>query len=143
MAMQGPRSENEDAIISEINITPMVDVMLVLLVIFMVTAPAIFTPAIEIDVPEAATGENVGEKEMSVLIDRDGKWYLNGKAIDRDALQNEVRAYVKSGKDPVVLVGADQQTAHREVIAVLDLLRAEGVTKFAINTAPHAPAKAP
>lgn len=143
MAMQGPRSEGDESIISEINITPMVDVMLVLLVIFMVTAPAIFTPAIEIDVPEAATGENVGEKEMSVLIDRDGKWYLNGKSIDREALQTEVRSYVKSGKDPVVLVGADQQTAHREVISVLDLLRAEGVTKFAINTAPPAPAPNP
>ena len=143
MAMQGPRSEGDESIISEINITPMVDVMLVLLVIFMVTAPAIFTPAIEIDVPEAATGENVGEKEMSVLIDRDGKWYLNGKSIDREALQTEVRSYVKSGKDPVVLVGADQQTAHREVISVLDLLRAEGVTKFAINTAPPVPAQNP
>ena len=141
MAMQGPRPDGDDAIISEINITPMVDVMLVLLVIFMVTAPAIFTPAIEIDVPEAATGENVGEQEMSVLIDREGKWYLNGKAIEREGLQSEMRAFVKSGKDPVVLVGADQQTAHREVIAVLDLLRAEGVTKFAINTAPPSPTK--
>ena len=127
-------SEDDGGIISEINITPMVDIMLVLLIIFMVTAPAMFTPGIELEMPEAKTAEVVAQQEMGLLIDRDGGLYLNGKLIDYTQLETNINELLTDGKEPVVLVGADQLTPHKYVVQALDFLRDKGVFKFAIQT---------
>lgn len=129
-------NNNNDELITGINITPMVDVMLVLLVIFMVTAPAMLVSAIKVELPSAKTAEAVRERDMGVVIDKEGIWYLNGTKIERKALGARLLKLIASGVDPVVLVSADRATTHGEVIALLDYLRQNGVTKFAINTAP-------
>jgi len=132
----GFSSHNDEELITGINVTPMVDVMLVLLVIFMVTAPAMLLPAIKVELPSAKTAETAGEQEMGVVIDRQGNWFLNGEKVERAALGAHLLELIRTGVDPVVLVSADRQTSHGEVVGLLDYLRENGVTKFAINTAP-------
>lgn len=136
MAMQSGAGGEDGGLITEINVTPMVDIMLVLLVIFMVTAPAMLLPSIKVELPEARTTESISEQEMGVVIDRDGKWYLNGEEVDRDSLQRKIADLISAGVDPVVLVSADRQVEHGVFVGLLDFLRAHGVGKFAINTAP-------
>lgn len=134
MGMGAPKGTEEGALISEINITPMVDVMLVLLIIFMVTAPAMFMPAIDLEMPEAATAENQDSQEFGVLVDRSGQWYLNGKPTTKDGLVAAVEKARANNQDPVVLVGADRKVPYEQIMELLDFLRENGVFKFALNT---------
>lgn len=129
-------SSSDDELITSINITPLVDVVLVLLIILMVTATAIVSQTVPLDLPKAATGEPTSTV-LAISITSSGELFLDGDAIERDALRAKVRE-ARSGEDDVrALVAADGATPHRNIVSVLDLLRSEQVTQFAINVAPE------
>ena len=79
--MKGPDfSDNDDQkIVSEINVTPLVDIMLVLLIIFMLVSTFVAKQAIEVDLPHAATGKEIERKTLSILVSQGGDYYLSGK----------------------------------------------------------------
>ncbi len=120
-------------LITEINVTPLVDIMLVLLIIFMVTTTVVVRDAIEVKLPEAATGEPRKVSLLAIIVDERGRMALNG----RQAGEPEVRAFIrrerKKGVSLEAVIAADKSVAHGRVVRVIDLLRAEGVVKFAIN----------
>lgn len=132
--------DEEDAI-TDINITPFVDIILVVLIIFMVTTTTIVERSIKVELPDAATGESVS-KDVSVAIQMlaDRTLTLDGAAITWEAL----RAFIRSeraktkadGAELICLIGADKNVPHGEVVQIIDLVRQEGVTKFAINIQP-------
>jgi biopolymer transport protein ExbD len=130
--MAGGARNNEDDIISDINITPFVDVTLVLLIIFMVTATYIVAKSIPVDLPEAGTGEDI-VTTFAVTMTDDGNIYLDGAKIDEGKLKQKLRATKKENKDIRVIIDADKSIAHGKVVHVIDLVRKEGVAKFAIN----------
>ncbi len=126
-------SLQEDDEITGINVTPLVDVTLVLLIIFMVTAKLVMSQALPMDLPKAATA---GETQtmFTVTIDPRGVITANGRAIpDDDALKQAARAAQKSTPDLRAVLSASASVNHGRVMHVLDVLRALGVTKVAFG----------
>jgi biopolymer transport protein TolR len=123
-------------LITDINVTPLVDIMLVLLIIFMLTAHLIARQAIEIQLPRAAQGAPVVPSTLAVTLTREGRLYLNGAHVTPDALRAAVqRAVGKDSKTQVIIAG-DKDVSHGHVVWVLDLVKALSVTSFAIQIDP-------
>jgi biopolymer transport protein ExbD len=132
----------DDDVMADINITPMVDIILVLLIIFMVTASVINKPAIEVELPSAATGGPTETTSLGIHIDKDGAWYLNGEPTGPEAVRAFIRQEKAAGADLMALIAADKKTSHGDVVSAIDLVKQEGVLKFAINIDPIAPSGA-
>lgn len=128
-------SSSPDETITGINVTPLVDVVLVLLVVLMVTATYLASKAIPVDLPAAATGE-ASAAPLSVSVDKSGKLFLDGAALDEAELARRVRS--RRAQDPELraVIAADGAVSHRLVVRVIDLLRRENVIRFAINVNP-------
>jgi len=125
--------KGDEEAITGINVTPLVDITLVLLIIFMVTASYIVKDAIDVDLPRAAQGgESVGPT-LAIALDREGKLYLDGQPTDRDAARAAVRAAVARSPEARALIGADKTVPYGMVVGVIDLVRSEGLSRFAIQ----------
>jgi len=138
----GAANQNDDEMITAINVTPLVDIVLVLLIVLMVTSSYLVNKAINVELPKAATGETT-TPTMSISIDAEGKHYLDGSAIELPELQTRVRAAYQKDAEVKAIISADGRVKHAEVVTVIDLLRREKVTKFAINTSPIEENKTP
>jgi biopolymer transport protein ExbD len=128
-------THDDDELISSINITPLVDVTLVLLVILMVTASYVVSKSIPLELPKSATSEAL-PTTLAVSIDAQGRTYLDAEPIALPALKARVHAIRVATPDVRAVIAADGRTSHAHVVAVMDLLRSEEVTKFAINVDP-------
>jgi biopolymer transport protein ExbD len=117
---------------SEINVTPLVDVVLVLLVIFMVTTTYIVAQSISVDLPRAATGENV-VTTLAITIDRQGDIYVEDERVEFDVLRERVRAASAGNEELRAVIAADRTVEHGMFVRVVDVIRQAGVAKFAIN----------
>jgi biopolymer transport protein ExbD len=126
------KDDSDDEIISDINITPFVDVTLVLLIIFMVTATYIVAQSIPLDLPEAATGEDI-VTTLAVSITADGTIYVDGEKSSDAHLSKTITDTQKDNDDVRVVIAADQKVTHGKVVHIIDLVRQLGVSKFAIN----------
>ncbi len=130
--MAGGAKQNDEEIISDINVTPFVDVSLVLLIIFMVTATYIVAQSIPVDLPEAGTGEDV-VTTFAITLTTDGQAYLDGEKMDEAGIRKRISAAQKKNEDVRVVIAADKAVQHGRVVRIIDLVRKEGVAKFAIN----------
>jgi biopolymer transport protein ExbD/biopolymer transport protein TolR len=120
--------------LAEINVTPLVDVMLVLLIIFMVTAPMLAT-GMKVDLPQARQATPLNPDEPIVItIGKDGQISLGSDAIDKAALIEAVRVKMGGDGSRVIHLRSDKEVRFADVVAVLDLLAANGLTKIAILT---------
>lgn len=136
--MAGGASENDEEIITAINVTPLVDIMLVLLIIFMLTANLIDNPAIEVDLPEASTGEASEPTTVALVLTKDGTIYLNGAPTDEDGLRAFIPGIVKDDPKTQAIVSADKTVSHGSVIRLIDTIRQLGLFRFALNIDPAA-----
>jgi biopolymer transport protein ExbD len=135
--MAAPSGQAANGIISGINVTPLVDVMLVLLVIFIVTAKVIVTPAMPLDLPHAAHGEEV-QVVLSVIVPVRGPMLVNGAPLPSDeVLSDKARAALAEDRDLRAVIQADGDVPHRRVIHVLDLLKGAGLTRVAFGALPE------
>lgn len=121
-------------VITGINITPLVDVVLVLLIVLMVTATYVVSRSIPMELPRSATGE-ASSATLAVSVDAAGKLYLEATEVSEQELRERVRRRRAQGPARA-MIAADGSTAHRSVVRVLDLLRQEGIHQFAINVQP-------
>jgi biopolymer transport protein ExbD len=136
--MAGSAGNDNEETISGINVTPLVDVVLVLLIILMVTAQyAAERDSIPMDLPKASTGDGAVPTTLSVSIDKDGHFFLNAKELSADGLRLAVREAFGKDKEARAVIAADGRVPHSQVVRVIDLLRQEKVTKFAINVQPE------
>jgi biopolymer transport protein TolR len=127
-------------LIQGINVTPLVDVMLVLLVIFVVTAKIIVTPAVPLDLPHAAHGEEV-QVVLSIILPVRGPMLVNGAAVTDDAaFETHARAAFAGNPDLRAVIQADGEVPHRKVVHLLDELKGVGITRVAFGALPDAPA---
>jgi len=130
--------EDESPIV-DINVTPLVDIVLVLLIIFMVTASYIVQPSIKVNLPEAATGEATESTSLGLFLSKDDNEYrLDGKVVSEAELRTAIRKAKKESEDVVCLIAADKDVPHGRVVALMDLVRQEKVARFAINIEPKA-----
>lgn len=136
--MAGGAIGDDDDEITGINVTPLVDIMLVLLIIFMVASNYIVQEAIEVNLPKAATGEEVNNevKSVALIVKADGKLYMNGEESSRETIAASARELSKF-ENAQALIAADRATSHGAVIELIDLIRAEGLVSFAINIDPE------
>jgi biopolymer transport protein ExbD len=134
MASTSDGDDGDDGgMISGINVTPLVDITLVLLIIFMVTATYIVRQAIQVDLPRAANaGESTGTT-LAVMLTKEGDIYLDGRKSDETGLRDAARNAAAKDKDTRVIISADKNSLHGAVVHVLDLIKGEGIAKFAIN----------
>jgi biopolymer transport protein ExbD len=133
----GGGSSRPGGIIEGINVTPLVDIMLVLLVIFIVTAKILVAPAIPMDLPRATRTEDV-QVVFSVSLLADRPALVNGAPIGDDAdLERRAAAALAKDRDLRAVIQADGAVPHRRVIRALDSLRRAGITRVAFGTSPE------
>jgi biopolymer transport protein ExbD len=125
--------QSDDEVISGINVTPLVDVVLVLLVVFMITAPVIYQSAIKVKLPQARTGEEVQKSPLSFTITPAGDLILGQEKIEWDSLGQRLAAFGPKAAEETAVISADQTTPYGTVIKLMDILRQAGVTHFAQN----------
>jgi biopolymer transport protein ExbD len=119
--------------IAAINVTPLVDVVLVLLVILMVASTYIVAQTLKVQLPRAKSTDGTAEKPTKVEILKDGKLRWNEVPITEPELADRMKAAVANDADMSLVVSADKEVMHGNVVHVLDLAKIAGVTKFAIN----------
>ena len=119
--------------ISDINVTPFVDVVLVLLVIFMVTAPAILKDSLGIQLPKSGTADSPKNRTFGLAITRQGQFILNGEIVDESVLSTKVKEALKEDAGVQALISADQDSRHAELVRAIDVLKSSGLEKFALE----------
>ena len=130
--------QQNGGIIAGINVTPLVDVTLVLLIIFIVTAKMVVNPALPLDLPRATHGEDV-QAVFSLILTADGMLLVNGERVEEDArLLALARAALGRDAETRAVINADGAVPHRRVIHTLDILRGAGVTRVAFGAVPEA-----
>ena len=132
--MAGTFGGGDDEAISGINVTPLVDVVLVLLVIFLMTAPVLYQSAIKVQLPKARTGEEASAKNpLNFTVNADGKVFWNAEELSWDRLAERLKAMGPQVSEETAMISADQATPHGVVIKLMDALRASGLVRFALN----------
>jgi biopolymer transport protein ExbD len=119
MAFGGFRQGSDPTPMAEINMVPLIDVMLVLLVIFIVTAP-LLTHAVKLDLPQASSQPNLTKPEhISLAIDADGALFWNGERVDRRALRARLAAAAKQRPQPEIHLRADRAARYQPIAEVM------------------------
>ena len=137
----GASYEDEDGggMISDINVTPLVDITLVLLIVFMITVPSIVNnPSIKGELPKAATGDDTLKSTLALTLQREAAGgytlYANGEKTDETRVKVLIPSMLEKNKDLQAIIAADKGIAYGDVVHVVDLVKALGVHKFALNT---------
>src|SRR6201995_5709392 len=134
--MAGGANNDDDGMIAGINVTPLVDVTLVLLIIFMVTARIIVSQGMPMDLPKAATGEAL-QQVFSVELSMDGKTRVDSEAVANDeAITPLAKAAKAKNADLRAVVRADTKLEYGRVIHAIDLLKKAGIAKIAFAVSP-------
>ncbi len=118
---------------SSINVTPFVDVVLVLLVIFMITAPALLKELIDIKLPETKTSDNLTAETVGIAINKESQILMNGILVDEVTLVNEIKNKLVLNSELQGVLSADIQLPYGQVVKVIDLLKQAGLNKFAVQ----------
>jgi len=127
------KADSGDDVLAEINVVPLVDVILVVLIIFMVTAPMIMKPSINVNLPKATSGDATIPTKLNITISADGKLNLDGKMVEDAQITAAAIEEVKKNPDIQAIISADKDVPHGRVVTVLDLVKSAGVKKFAIS----------
>jgi biopolymer transport protein ExbD len=125
--------DDGEEMIAAINVTPLVDITLVLLIIFMVTATYVVREAIEVDLPRAASGGETVGPTLAFALDREGNLFVDGAPATAEEARGAVRAALARSAEARALISADRAVSHGRVIEVIDLVKQEGLTRFAID----------
>jgi biopolymer transport protein ExbD len=127
-------SNNDNEIMADINITPLVDIMLVLLITFMLVSTLVDFSTLKVELPKAATGEDAKIKSTAVVVTKAGQYFVGGNSVNSF---DELKAILKAKKEQnpriQTVISADKNVSHGHVVKVIDLVRKLGISKFAIS----------
>jgi biopolymer transport protein ExbD len=138
--MGGAASGNDEGgLLSDINVTPLVDITLVLLIIFMVAAPLIASaPSIKLQLPRATSADEAQPSTLTVALQRDParryRLFVDGREGDDALLRGSAAALLARSRDPQAVIAADEGIAYGDVVHVLDVVKAAGVRRLALDT---------
>ncbi len=116
-----------------INVTPMVDIVLVLLIIMMVSATYIVSQSLKVELPKTASSDETVSNTYVVTITKDGQYLFNDKPTTKPELPALLRGAKAENESLSLVITADEQARHGAVVGVIDAAKVEGITKFAIN----------
>ena len=131
--MAGGAQFDQDEEITGINVTPLVDIVLVLLIIFMVTANFIVRETVEVDLPRAANGGETVQGLVNVVLDKQGKLFFDGAEVSEEELSRKVTEALAKDKETRAIISADQSLAYGRVMRLIDVVKGQGIAKFALN----------
>lgn len=133
----GGKFDDRDDVASDINVTPMVDVMLVLLVIFILTVP-VLTHSVRVELPKAQAVRTPAETQsVSLTVAQDGTVYWDGNAIDEAGLEEALAETAQAEPQPEIRLYGDRKTDYEHVVRVMAAAQRAGVTKLAFVTKPR------
>ncbi|WP_127717001.1 biopolymer transporter ExbD [Halobacteriovorax sp. HLS] len=133
MSLNLNQNDDDESIIAEINMTPLIDIMLVLLIIFMVTSSVSLESGLDIDIPSTVSKTKKQEgRSVLVSLDKDGKISVQGKIVTKEALQNSITEALKSEQTGLVVFEGDKNSQLGMAVEVMDIAKAAGAEKFAI-----------
>ena len=125
---------NSDQPIAEINVVPLVDIILVVLIIFMVTAPLVLKPTIDVNLPQASSGEQKqAPKTIEVVVSKNGQVYYSGKAVSLDQLKSQVAAEAKTNNESSVVLTADKDVTLNGLTTIIDVIKTAGIKKVGFS----------
>lgn len=131
--MAGAARQDDDEVISAINVTPFVDIVLVLLIILMVTSTHIVKASLKVDLPKAASGGDAVESTLNLVVTKEGGILLDGLETDEPALVQRVKAEAQTNPKLQAVIAADKGVPYGRVVHVIDLVKSNGVRSFALN----------
>lgn len=127
--------KRNNKIVGAPDITPMIDVVFLLLIFFMLSTTFIVQPGITINLPKSSAEEMKKEKEeIDISISREGDFYLEGKKVTLQALYELFTKAAATSKESIVIINADEMTSHGSVVSVMDSAKEAGITKLAVAT---------
>lgn len=132
-SLGGSKGGRRGGAIVGINVTPMVDVVLVLLVIMMVSAVYIVSQSLKVELPKTATSDAPANTPLAVTVTKEGSYLFEQKPIEEAALTEEFRKAKAQNADASLVLTADRAAFHGDVVHVIDLAKVQGITKFAIT----------
>ena len=136
MGMSPFASDDDDGLMNEINMTPLVDVMLVLLIVFMVTIPVI-RHAVKVDLPHASSQkEETRPVQVNVSVQADGTVLWDEQKVSDDELRAKIEQAAKTSPQPELHLNADRKVAYEKVAQVMSAAQASGLTKIGFVTQP-------
>jgi biopolymer transport protein ExbD len=127
------QSSDEMGPISAINVTPFVDVVLVLLIIFMITAPALMKDSFGIHLPKSSTADQKASPSFGVTVSRQGQILINGQIATEDSIKTQVQKALAADPNTQALISADGDARHADVVKAIDLVKSAGILHFAIQ----------
>jgi biopolymer transport protein ExbD len=133
--MAGDLSDGDEPV-AGINVTPLVDVVLVVLVALMVTATDMAAQNLGVELPRAATGSDATPRTLAIALDATSRTFLDGAVVTEAELRSRVREAREKDPDVRATLAADGRISHSEVVHVMDLLREERVVHFALEVRP-------
>lgn len=120
--------------INDINITPFVDVVLVLLVIFMVTAPVMIKESLKVNLPKTLTSDSSNKStSIGIAITKEGQVLFNGRLMSDEGMKEELAKISKESPDTNFLISADTEARHGDVVKMIDLLKKNNLNRFALQ----------
>ncbi|HUN64874.1 MAG TPA: biopolymer transporter ExbD [Bacteroidota bacterium] len=131
--MAGSVRHDDQEIMTSINITPLVDIFLVLLIIFMITSTVLDREEIKINLPKAAHAGTEAPKASGLVMDKDKNLFLDGVPSDSASIVAQLQNAVIKDPDHQVLIAADQDLVYREIVRLIDIVRGAGITKYALK----------
>jgi biopolymer transport protein ExbD len=137
--MASAASSDEETEITGINVTPLVDIVLVLLIIFMVTANFIVRETVETDLPRAAHGGDTVQGLINVVMNKEGKIFWDGAEVDEAELARRVAEAAATDKDARAIISADQSLDYGRVMHLIDIVKGQGVGKLGLAIVKEAP----
>lgn len=129
----GFHSGQDNESIADINVVPLVDIILVVLIIFMVTAPMFMKPTINVNLPKAASGDQTAPSKLNIALTADGKINLNGTFVTEEDVRAKATEEVAKNAEVQAIISADKDVPHGKVVGLLDIVKGAGVKKFAIS----------
>jgi biopolymer transport protein ExbD len=126
-------NKSEDEIVAGINVTPLVDIILVMLIIFMITSHFLKDPVIPVELPRAANVEEAEVESFALVLDEGGKLYLNGRESAGESAAKMLKTAYDRNPEVSVIIAADGRVRHESVVWLIDLVRSTGITKFALQ----------
>jgi biopolymer transport protein ExbD len=129
-----PLNNKDDDIISDINITPLVDIMLVLLITFMLVSTLVDFSAINVELPKAATGEDAEIESIAVVVTKAGRYFVAGNPVNSfDELRETLKSEKEQNPGIQTIISADKNVSHGHVVKIIDLVRKLDILKFSIS----------
>ncbi|MFZ4404021.1 MAG: ExbD/TolR family protein [Pseudobdellovibrionaceae bacterium] len=133
MAGMDPSSQDDSALMNSINVTPFVDVVLVLLVIFMITAPMLVKDIIGLQLPKTSTSDGQTTQTLAIAVNKQGNVLLNGQPVDDATLTAEITKAISNDSQTQAVIAADVDVPYGRVMKVIDLMKSAGLQRFAVQ----------